>query len=229
MKRVQAVLLASCLSLAVGAVARAQMGMNFFKRPAMSDFFKPVVGGGAVYETIEANSNSPKSTMEMLVVGREMVGLKEGYWLEFSVFDKAVNGTIYSKVLITKDDFEMHRTIFQFPGAPAMEMPMRSNARDSAKIGQDLDKWAQVGAETVTVPAGTFVCQHWKKNDGKDEVWINDKIVPFSMVKEVGSGSNQVLVKVITDAKDHITGPVTPFDPKVFQQMMMNQGARGRQ
>jgi len=229
MKRLHVILVAACLCLVIGTVARAQMGMNFFKKPAITDFFKPVVGAGAVYETIDADRNSTKSPMEMVIVGREMVGLKEAYWLEFSINVKEANGTMYSKVLVSKDDFEMHRTIFQFPGAPAMEMPMNTSAKERQKMGDDLQKWSQVGTDTITVPAGTFICQHWKKKDGKGDVWVNDKVTPFGMVKEVSSGSSQVLVKVISDAKDHITGPVTPFDPKIFQQIMMNQASRERQ
>jgi hypothetical protein len=226
MKRLHVILVAACLCFVVGTAARAQMGMNFFKKPALADFFKPVVGSGAVYETLESDGSSNKAPMEMAIVGREMLGMKEAYWLEVSIHEKSVNGTIYSKVLISKDDFQTHRIVFQMPGAPAMEMPQNNSGRDSDKIGKDLDQWTQVGTETVTVPGGTFVCQHWKKKDGKNEIWVSDKVTPFGMVKEIGSGSPQVLVKIITDAKDHITGPVTPFDPRVFQQMMMNQNPR---
>lgn len=229
MKRLYVTLVAACLALVTVAVAHPQMGMNFFKRPAIADFFKPVVGSGAVYQSVEADGSTPKSSMEMYVVGREMVGLKEAYWLEFSIPEKEMNGTIYSKVLVSKDDFETHRTIFQWPGAPAMEMPANMNSRAAKKIGDDLAKWSQVGTETITVPAGTFVCQHWKKKDGKGDVWENDKVTPFGMVKEVEPGSTDILLKIITDAKDHITGPVSPFDPKLFQQLMMNQAAKERQ
>ena len=61
--------------------------------------------------------------MEMVIVGREMVGLKEAYWLEFSINVKEANGTMYSKVLVSKDDFEFHRTIFQFPGPRPWKCP----------------------------------------------------------------------------------------------------------
>jgi hypothetical protein len=37
-------------------------------------------------------------------------------------------------------------------------------------------------------------------------------------VKQVGKGRSMVLVRQITGAQDHITGPVTPFDPKAFAQ-----------
>jgi len=32
-----------------------------------------------------------------------------------------------------------------------------------------------------------------------------------------------VLVRVITDAKDHITGPVTKFDPELMKKQMMEK------
>ncbi|MGB8472658.1 MAG: hypothetical protein WCE61_01085 [Candidatus Acidiferrum sp.] len=229
MKRLQIILVAACLILVIGATARAQMGMNFFRKPALTDFFNPVVGSGAAYETLDSDRSSAKSPMEIVIVGKEMVGLKEAYWLEFSLNAKEMNGTMYSKILISKGDFKRHRTIFQFPGAPAMEMPASTASREDEKIGGDLAKWSQVGTETITVPAGTFLCQHWKKKDGKEDAWVSDKVTPFGLVKETGSGSSDVLVKVITGAKDHITGPVTPFDPRVFQQIMMNQAGRGRQ
>src|SRR5882724_4273852 len=76
-----------------------------------------------------------------------------------------------------------------------------------------LEKWHLVGSESITVPAGAFSCQHWKKDEGVGDVWVNDKISPFGMVKSISSGETMVLVKVITDAKDRITGPVTTFDP----------------
>jgi len=43
------------------------------------------------------------------------------------------------------------------------------------------------------------------------------------MVKSVEPSSTLVLVKVISDAKDHITGPVQPFNPQAFGQLMQNQ------
>jgi hypothetical protein len=49
------------------------------------------------------------------------------------------------------------------------------------------------------------------------------------MVKEIDGHSTNVLVKVITDAKDRITGPVSPFDPQAFRQLMMEQMMKERQ
>ncbi|MGH9743984.1 MAG: hypothetical protein ACRD51_16690 [Candidatus Acidiferrum sp.] len=218
MKRLHVILVAACLCLTIGVVAHAQMGMDFFKRPAISNIFHPVVGAGSVYETTYSRQSSrgAAETTEMLVVGREMADGKDAYWLEFGHQEKGQQGTAYSKVLISKDDFQMHRIIFEMPGQPAMEMKMDMSREEHQKMGDEMSKWSQVGTETITVPAGTFVCQHWKKSDGKSEIWASDKISPFGMVKEIEPNQTQVLVKVITDAKDHITGPVVPFDPKAF-------------
>jgi hypothetical protein len=43
------------------------------------------------------------------------------------------------------------------------------------------------------------------------------------MVKQVGKSNSMVLTRIITGATDHITGPVTKFDPKMLQQQMMQQ------
>lgn len=88
---------------------------------------------------------------------------------------------------------------------------------------EEVDKWHSVGNETITVPAGTFSCVHWKKDTGVGDFWLSDKISPMEMVKSVSSGDTMVLLKVITDAKDHITGPVTKFDPQALQRQMMQQ------
>jgi len=82
---------------------------------------------------------------------------------------------------------------------------------------EELEKWHKVGMEPVTVPAGTFLCQHWKKDSGVGDVWASDKVTPMGMVKSVQEHETMTLIKTISGATDHITGPVTKFDP---QQMM---------
>jgi hypothetical protein len=227
MKRFHLILAAVLLCISIGTIASAQMGMDFFKKPAIASLLKPVVGNGGVYETTrEGQAGAPKSTMEWLVVGKELADGKDGFWLEIGMQMKGFDATVYSKALISKEDFQVHRTIMQLPGHPAMEMKVNPTSQDVQRRQDELSQWSQIGTETITVPAGTFVCQHWKKNDGKGDVWANDQISPFGMVKEVNPSSSMVLVKVITDAKDHITGPVTPFDPQAFRQMMMDQMSR---
>ena len=82
------------------------------------------------------------------------------------------------------------------------------------------DKAELVGTESITVPAGTFMCEHYRMKDGSGEAWISDKVSPWSMVKLRDQVRTVVLTKVSTDAKDRITGTPTKFDP---MQMMRNR------
>jgi hypothetical protein len=84
-------------------------------------------------------------------------------------------------------------------------------------------KWHKVGTETVTVPAGTFSCDHWTKDDGKGDVWASSKISPMGTVKEVSPGHTMVLVKVLTNVQDHITGTPIMMDPEHMMQQRMQQ------
>ncbi|MGC1483990.1 MAG: hypothetical protein WA789_09365 [Candidatus Acidiferrum sp.] len=214
MKRLHIILVAACLCLTIGAVARAQMGMNFFKKPAITDIFKPVVGNGAVYES---ERDQKKSTLEMTVVGEEAVDGKDAFWLEFGHADQKSGEPTYVKMLVTKNDFEFHRMIFQQHGQPPMEFPMNMNAGEQSHVKDEMEKWHKVGPETITVPAGTFLCDHWAKDDGKGDVWASSKVSPMSMVKETTPTNSMVLIKLITDAKDHITGTPTKFDPEMMR------------
>ena len=138
--------------------------------------------------------------------------------MEIGHVGKEGAGMMYSKVLVTKD-FQFTKIIFQQPGQPAMEMPFDGQTGRS-HMKEEMAKWHQAGSETITVPAGTFSCMHWKNEDGTDEVWTSDKVTPMAMVKQVGKNRSMVLTKIITGATDHITGPVTKFDPKALQQQM---------
>ena len=118
--------------------------------------------------------------MKMTIVGKELTANGEAYWMEIGHVGKEGAGMMYSKVLVTKD-FQF--TIFQQPKQPAMEMPFDGQTGRS-HMKEEMAKWHQVGSETITVPAGTFSCMHWKNEDGTDEVWTSDKVTPMAMVKQ---------------------------------------------
>lgn len=212
--------------LCVAVPAHPQIGPTLFKKPNIADFFRPVVGRGAVFETQRKDpQNAPKRQMEFSVVGKDTLEGKDAYWMEFAHDDTGSGQLAYSKMLVTKDDFRPHRMIIQQPGQPAMEFPMNFNASENGRQRreEELEKWRQIGTETITVPAGTFSCQHWQKEDGKGDVWVSDKVSPFGMVKMVSPTETMILIKLITDAKDHISGPVKSFDPQTFRQQMMDE------
>jgi hypothetical protein len=65
-----------------------------------------------------------------------------------------------------------------------------------------------VGMESVTVPAGTFTCQHYRKQDknGQVDYWVADQVASFSWVKMTTPDTTLVLEKILTNETSHIKG-----------------------
>jgi hypothetical protein len=207
------------LSLGIASNANAQMGQlgaNLFQKPAIAKFVNPVLGKGAEYESTNANSPGTR-TMEMGVIGKESVDGKDGFWMQI-VTNTNKGQSMVAKALVTKDDFQFHKMIMQMGGQPAMEMPFNPYSGRDQKMQEAMNDWHSLGTETITVPAGTFLCEHYKNDKNGSELWASDKVTPFGMVKQVGKDSSMVLVKVLNDVPDKITGPVTKFDPQQFMQ-----------
>jgi len=222
MKRMQIAILAAAVFLCVAGSVSAQLGMNIFKKPNIADIFKPVVGSGATYEERRTNGDRGPTQMEMFVVGTELIDGQPGYWVEVGHQDPQSSQMLYGKLLVTRE-FQMRKMIFQQPGQPAMEMVMNPSDKSRSHMNEEMEKWHNVGPDTITVPAGTFLCQHWKKDDGVGDAWVSDKVTPMSLVKYVSSNETMALVKTLTGMTDHITGPVTKFDPQKLMQRQKPQ------
>ena len=217
-------LAAVALALPLGA----QMGMG--QVPSLGGIWRPVVGSGSSYEiTREGN----KTSMEFAVVGKEDMGGKTGYWVESSISDPKAGGEIVFKVLETVDGnvITYTKSVIQMPGQGPMEMDSNmmnmGGRRPSQSAATDFRNKAElVGTESITVPAGTFSCEHYRMKDGSGEAWISDKVSPWSLVKMQESQRTTVLAKVITDAKDRINGTPTKFDPTQMMRNRMGQQAQ---
>lgn len=213
------------LLLMLGCVpsARAQMGMDVFKRPTFTNTFHPVVGQGAEYETTSMAGGDTKTvTMGMGIVGKESAEGKDGYWMEF-VLDQGAGRTLVGKMLLTIEDFQVHRMIMQMPGQGAIEMPINMMGAQKTKVENNMADWQSVGTETITVPAGTFGCDHWKNQKTSGEVWTSEKVSPYGLVKEMSKDHSMVLTKVLSDFPERITGPVQKFDPQMMMQQMQQR------
>lgn len=218
MKRILLILLAAGISMTVVGRTVAQFGnMIPFKRPNIANFFHPVPGAGTVYE--ETGKDGRKAHIEIAIVDKELVGAQQGFWIEFGS-DHASGGQIqYSKALITPDDFRAHQFVtiwdqnHQLTQIDVDSLPSNHDA-----LTKDMAKWHQVGSESVTVPAGTYSCDHWAKDDGTSDIWVSSKVAPMGMVKSVDKNDTTVLVKTFSDAKTHLTGTPVKLD---LQQMMM--------
>lgn len=216
--------------VALALPVASQMGMGS-QVPTLSGIWRPVVGSGSTYEiTREGN----KTTMEFAVVGKEDMGGKTGYWVESSIMEPKGGGEMVIKVLETVDGnaISYSKSIIQMPGQGPMEMDSNmmnmGGRRPAQTVSTDFrDKAELAGSESITVPAGTFNCEHYRMKDGSGEAWISDKVSPWSLVKMRDQLRTVVLAKMTTDAKTRITGTPTKFDP---MQMMRNRtGQQGQQ
>jgi hypothetical protein len=211
--------------IALAMPLTAQMGMGP-RMPTLSGVWHPVVGSGAAYERTMTEGGD-KTQMEITIVGKDDVGGKTGYWLEFAMSNARMPGgqMVMKELMAVGDDgVSSTRLILQPPGQQPVEMDLNGNPMGKSMkqtIPADIhDKSEVVGTESITTPAGTFSCEHVRQKDGSSDVWISDKVSPWSLVKYQDSKSTMVLTKVITDAKDRITGTPTKFDP---MQMMHNR------
>jgi hypothetical protein len=211
------------LTLAVGAYAQMQMGMSM-RIPQISGFWNPVLGSGAAYEL--QSKDSGKTKLEMAIVGTETVDGKTAYWLEIKSKDPRSGDDMYTKTLTVMDGKERRtlRVIMQMPDQPPMEMPMEMINRGRQKQEEDLKETSElVGSESVTTPAGTFTCDHYRAKDGSADTWVAQNVAPWGLVKYTGKNSSQVLTKVITNAKSHIVGNPVKFDPMEMMRRPMDR------
>lgn len=199
------------VALMCAGAAYAQMGARMGP-PNFHGVWNPVIGRGAVYDM--QTPDRGKTSMEISVVGKESVEGKDGYWVQTIMDNAEMGGQMVMKSLavLTQDDVVFSKLIMQMPGRPPMEMTQmmqRGRANSHADIRGDAQ---DTGSETITVPAGTFVCEHYKTKDGGD-VWVAKDVPPWGMVKFQGKDVSMVLTKVVTDAKDRIVGTPQPFNP----------------
>jgi hypothetical protein len=215
MKRVGWLLAAALVCCALLGPAQAQMWMH---TPYLSGVFHPVVGAGAVYSVVETQGDAfRRSTFEMAVVGQEQVNGKDGYWLEMGFDDPQSGGKLYMKTLAVVDGqyLTTSRAILQMAGGQPVELSTSMMGEHGNKPSVDIRSSAErVGADTksITTPAGTFECVHWRLKDDSD-YWISDKVVPWSLVKMVAKNKTIILLRTVTDAKTHIAGTPAKSGP----------------
>ena len=199
------------LALACAGAADAQMMRA--GPPTFHGVWNPVVGKGAVYEMTTADG--AKKTLEVAIVGKDA----DGYWMQMAMESPDMGGEFVIKnlAMVTQGEVVLSKTIMQMPGRPPMEMGQmmqRNRPNPHADVRSDAQ---DLGSETITVPAGTFVCEHYKTKEGGD-VWAAKDVPPWGMVKFESKDTTMVLTKVVNDAKDKIVGTPQPFNPMNMMQ-----------
>jgi hypothetical protein len=172
--------------------------------------FKPVVGSGAAYQM---TTKEGSMSFAYAIVGKEDVEGNTGYWMEIRSSGVRMPGEMVSKQLmvVSGDKPQIKRMIMQPPGRPPMEMPTAMMAMQQHGRGGssgDTDPGVKVGSETLTVPAGTFVCEHYRKQTpgGPVDVWVSAQVSPYGTVKITSGEMTMVLDKVLSNETSHIKG-----------------------
>ena len=215
----------SVVCLAVATSGWAQFGSSRMGGPKLTDMpnlMNPVTGTGAAYQM-----TTKKSMMNVayVVVGKEQVDGDDGYWLEIRMDGAETHGEMVMKDLVVPNPAHFHiaRMIAQPPGRPPMEMPagmMSMMQRDKQNQKPDDNFLGEkVETETLTVPAGSFECDHYRKTDdnGKTvDLWISNKISPYGMVKMTNGEFTLLLQKTLTNETSHIKGEPQKMDMPHF-------------
>jgi hypothetical protein len=205
----------TALSLTVSA--GAQVGPRM---PGTNGILHPAVGAGAVYE--DQGPEQGATATEVYVVGKEDFQGQTAYWIETCTHDRRGDSRVMKMLMILEGSnagakrviMSINGRFYEIRADPTIGQMAKTSPHDILN-----DKSVvRVGTETVTVPAGTYSCEHYRASDSSWDVWVSDKISPWGLVKSISKGSTRVLVRQITDAQTKITGPVEVFDPTKMVQ-----------
>lgn len=206
------------LGLSVAAGAAGQVGQQGPRTPSIPTPFTPVVGSGAQYQV---TTRDGRMTFTYAVVGKERVDGNDAYWLEVRSDGAMLKGEMVIKELTLGIGAhpEIKRMIMQPPGRPPMEAPpgmmemMKQHMAQNEKARKD-GMGEKMGTESITVPGGTFECDHFRRQENQMDVdyWISSKVPPYSLVKMTGPDTSMVLEKVLTGEMSHIKGEPQRMD-----------------
>ena len=221
-KRTVMVLMAA---LATAGVLHAQRpgggSMNPFGGMPSFGLQNPALGSGSEYQM---TTKGKAMDVAIVILGKEDVSGETGYWMEQRMTSQEMGGEMVMKELIVSSANQqgIKRMIMQRAGQPPMEMPammmnmMQQHQPPPVTKGGEAGKGSMgelVGTESVTVPAGTFSCQHYRKQDqkGTTDLWISTQVTPYAMVKMTGPDVSMELKKVLSNETTHIKGEPRPM------------------
>lgn len=171
----------------------------------------PAAGSWAEYTTREG-------TMRLALLGTEKRGEKNLIRMEVSMTSR--QGPMIMQMLVPGYPYEMSSIedfVMKAGNQPAMRMSPQMLQMMSSRMPKDQvaefcrnARMTRVGAESVTVPAGTFPTIHYRDAESGNDVWVSETL-PFGMVKtKLKTGEEIILTGQGTGAKTQITE--TPQD-----------------
>ena len=209
-----------CFLWVVSAQAQFEM-----RRPTIQGVWSPEVGKGAVYSIDAKRADGGPTEMEMAVVGTETFEGKTGHWLETAMKTRR-EGQMVMKMLMVQvgKELQVKRMIMQMGDEPPMEFPveMMQRGQQQAESADFREKAEKIGTETITTPAGTFECEHWRSTERNvtADVWFAASARPYGLVKTTSTEGGMTLIRLIDNAKSKIRGIPQKLD---IQQMMRDR------
>lgn len=199
---------ASCvLSLLLFAgVTLSQIG-TFPGMPLTLDktFWNPIVGAGALYQVQVEGDAASNGTMEVDVLSRERVNGQDAFWIQ--VTGKQTSKPEWVWKMLVANDFphQVLRSTFQLAGHPVTPLATKEPTRY-----RDSEATEYLDRETVAVPAGTFVCEHYRSKKTPGDIWLSKRVVLWGIVKDEGQhNGNSVrvtLLRTLTHTKNVVLG-----------------------
>lgn len=205
MRRITRLSLVAALTVLISTSLAAQFGRGRgpgMRTPEIRGMLTPTEGAGAVYQ-------SSSGQIEMALIGREDVGGKPGYWIQIGVMSP--EGQMYLKQLrvMSGNTSTITRVIMQPPQGAPMEMPA---TMFGATTSTDASAGTLIGKETITVPAGTFECDHYQAADKSWDTWLSAQVPPFGVVKSKDTTGEMTLVRTMTGVVDRVKGTPQRLD-----------------
>lgn len=206
-------LIAGCLL----AAASTLFASSYF--PEFYHVWSPKVGEWSTYRIQDARGEIAELTFSIVA--------KEGdsYWLEVRTKQEGAEGTVaYLVAGDPTDDANVLMIRAQEAGGPAFEIDRATLAKlrtqgqgafggEATPIGPKAGKLEALGDETVEAGGKKLKCRHLKivGPDQIAEVWFNDDVGPFGLVR-LRSGIEEVqLLSYGKGAKPTLKGPFTPM------------------
>jgi hypothetical protein len=189
--------------------------------PEFYHVFSPSVGGWSRYRITDPSGETADLTFA--IVAEE----KGQYWLELRTVQEGAKAV--AAFLVKGDPTDDENVLMvraQDEGGPAMEISklnlekLRSRGQtafggSALAIGPRVGKLEGMPDESVTVAGKPLKCRHIRivgPNEQTAEVWINDSVIPFGLVKLISGPEQILLTEFGKGAKSSLKGPFKPLE-----------------
>lgn len=186
--------------------------------PQFYHMYKPEVGQWSKYEMVD--SSGQKAIITVSVVGKE----KDSFWIEI---ESTIQGeTGLAAFLVSgdpTDDSNVRKVRLRSGDGPIIEIDKatldrmkesQQSVSTAFGIGPTTGKLQGMPDEKVQVGTRTLSCSRVKlvSQDGRSaDVWLNEEVTPFGVVKLTSDKESLTLVDSGKDAKPRLLGPATPL------------------